>query len=217
MPLDAKLGQRLQQALRTVDEQGTAGPRLLDEARRLWRRVERLAAMKLVGAQIDRDALELSTLALQLPLRRSRKLTTGKAVRATLRDRAEESAELIVGLVGGEADETLLDRTTRILHEMPHRTPILDEAKLLADAMNLDDFGVTGLVGQIFALAKQGEGLRQFADGCRKRDVYGYWEARLRDGFHFDAVKQIAQQRLQRARQVAELLFQEMKEDGEDS
>ncbi len=82
MPLDAKLGQRLQRALRTADEQGTGGPRLLDDARRLWRRIERLAALKLVGAQIDHDALELAAFALQLPLRRSRKLTTGKAVRA---------------------------------------------------------------------------------------------------------------------------------------
>ncbi len=100
---------------------------------------------------------------------------------------------------------------------MPHRSPILDEAKLLADAVNLEDFGVTGLVGQIIALSQQGEGLRQFADGCRNRDVYGYWEARLRDGFHFDAVKQIAQRRLERARQVAQMLEEELKEDGEDS
>lgn len=217
MPLDAKLGQRIQQALRAKEKEGKAGPRLADDANRLWRRVERMVAMRLVAADIDRDALELAAHALQLPLRPSRKLATGKAGRATLRDRAEESAELIVELIGGEADEALLDRATRILHEMPHKSPIRDEAKLLADAVNLEDFGVTGLVGQIIALSQQGEGVRQFADGCRKRDAYGYWEARLRDGFHFDAVKQIAQRRLQNARQVAEMLVREMKEDGEDS
>ncbi len=214
MPLDVKLGQRLQHALRLIEEPGTAGPRLLDDAHRLWWRIGRFVEMKLVSDGLDLDALELATHALQLPLRRSRTLATGKPARATLRDRAEESAELLVGLIGEQAEERLLDRATRILHEMPHRSPILDEAKLLADAVNLDDFGVTGLVSQVIQLARQGEGMLQFADGCQKRDLYGYWEARLRDGFHFDAVKQLARARLENARRIAEVLLQELRDDG---
>jgi len=97
---------------------------------------------------------------------------------------------------------------------MPHRSPMLDEARILADAFNLEDFGVTGLVNQIIQLSVQGEGLLQFADGCRKRDAYGYWEARLRDGFHFDSAKQIARQRLDHSRQVFGLLSKELQDDG---
>ena len=213
MALDTKLRQRLEQALTVVDEHGTAGPRLVDDAVRLWRRVERFVSMNLVAEGLDLHALELATFAIQLPQRRTRILASGRPARATLRDRAEESAELLIGLAMSEADESLLDRTTRILHEMPHRSPMLDESKLLADAVNLDDFGVTGLVIQILQLSRQGEGLLQLADGLEKREQYGYWDARLKDGFHFEPVRQIARRRLDNARHVALLLMGELRED----
>ena len=51
MPLDARLRQRLEQALGVVDDHGTAGPRLLDDAVRLWRRVGRFVEMNLVPGE----------------------------------------------------------------------------------------------------------------------------------------------------------------------
>src|SRR4051812_29520751 len=102
MPLDARLRQRLEQALGVVDDHGTAGPRLLHDALRLGQRVEPLVSMTLVPAEgLDRDALELACYSLQLPLRRSRTLPTGKPQRSTVRERAEESAELLLGVAGG--------------------------------------------------------------------------------------------------------------------
>jgi hypothetical protein len=215
MPLDAKLRQRLEEALGVVDDRGTAGPRLCDDAKRLWRRVERFIDMNLVGREgLDLDALELACHALQLPLRRSRTHPTGKHQRGTLRERAEEAAELLLGVAGGEADELLLDRAARLLHEMPHRSPMLDEARLLADAVNLDDFGAVGVALQVIQLARQGEGLLQLAEGCEARELYGYWEARLKDGFHFEAVRQIAVRRLENTRAVCGLLSAELREDA---
>src|SRR4029078_9577888 len=129
MPLDAKLRQRLEEALGVVDDHGTAGPRLLDDAERVWGRVHKFIGMNLVPAEgLDLDALELACFALQLPQRRTRTLPTGKHRRDTTRERAEESAELLLGVAGGDADELLLDRAARVLHEMPHRSPMVDEA-----------------------------------------------------------------------------------------
>jgi hypothetical protein len=214
MPLDAKLRQRLEQALGVVDDHGTAGPRLVDDASRLWRRVDRFLSMGLVPRDgLDLEALELACLSLQLPTRRTRTLPTGRTQRTTLRERAEDAAELLLGIAGGEVDELLLDRATRLLHEMPHRSPMLDEAKLLADAVNLDDFGAVGVALQIIQLARQGEGVLQLAEGCEARELYGYWDARLKDGFHFDAVRQIAVRRLENTRTVCGLLSEELRED----
>lgn len=213
MPLDAKLRQRLHQALTVVDEHGTTGPRLTEDGARLWKRVQRLIAMNLVAEGLDLDALELACYAVQLAMRRGRVLSTGRPGRGTLRERAEEAAELLLGAVP-DADEQLLDRTTRLLHEMPHRSPMLDEARLIADALNLDDFGITGLVQQAIQSARQGEGVGQLADGLQKREQYGYWEARLKDGFHFEPVRQIARRRLDNARHAALLLMTELREDG---
>ena len=213
MALDTAVRERLEQALRVVDEHGTNGPRLVDDARRLWRRVWRLLSMNLLASPPDADALELACWSIYLPQRRGRFTPAGRPARATHRDRAEEAAEQLVELVGGDVDESLLDRATRLLQEMPHRPPMLDEAKLLADAVNLDDFGVIGIVQQSVQHARQGEGVAQLADGCEKREQYGYWDARLKDGFYFEAVRAIALRRLEHARHVCQLLRDELRED----
>lgn len=214
MSLDARLIKRMQKPLGVVDDHGTAGPRLLSDADRLWDRVRRFLGMSLVPSTgLDFDALELACYALQLPLRRPRAHATGRPARSTLRERAEEAAELLIGIAGADASEELLDRTTRILHEMPHRSPMLEEAKLLADALNLEDFGVTGLVNLAIQTARQGGGVGQVADGLQKRELYGYWEARLKDGFHFPPIRALARQRLEHARQVMKLLVEEIGED----
>src|SRR5688572_25542653 len=102
-------------------------------------------------------------------MRQTKALPAGRLGRTSLRDRTEQSAELLVSLLGDEIDESLLDRATRLLHETPQRSPMLDEARLLADAVNLDDFGASGLVQQMVHLTRQGEGLAQLIEGCGAR------------------------------------------------
>jgi hypothetical protein len=211
--MDAKLRQQLRALLGVVDEHDTRGSRLLDDAMRFWQRVQRLLAMNVISGQIDVQGLELACYGLQLPMRSSRLLPIGRLGRLSLRDRAEQAAELMVTVLGPDIEEGLMDRTTRLLHEMPQRSPMLDEARLLADAVNLDDFGVTGMAVQAIQLARQGESVAQLADGCQKRQQYGYWEARLKDGFHFDLVRKIAQRRLENARLFCKLLVAELEED----
>jgi hypothetical protein len=213
MSLDSKLRRRLEQTLGTVDDHQTRGRRLLDDAMRLWSRCQRFIAMRLVGADPDRDALELACFALQLPVRHAKLTITGKFSRTNLKDRCEQAAELLVTHFDSNIDEALLDRATRLLHEMPHRSPVPDEARVLADAVNLDDFGMVGLLLQMIQITRLGDGVSQLADGCEKREQYGYWEARLKDGFHFEPVRKIAAERLEHARLAAKMLLEEMSED----
>lgn len=211
MPLDARLRQRLDQALGVVDDHGTPGPRLLDDAARTWRRVKWFVSLRLVSDGLDLDALELACYAMQLPLRRSHPISTSRrAPRTNLRARAEEGAEMLIGLATEEDDELLLDRTTRVLHETHQRSPMLEESRLLADAVNLEDFGVTGLLHQMIQLCRQGDGIVQLAAGCQKREQYGYWEARLKDGFHFEPIREIARRRLDTARLMCSVLLEEL-------
>src|SRR5947207_12933278 len=71
MSLDNKLRRRLEQTLGVVDDHDTKGPRLVDDAKRLWSRCRRFIAMRLVAAEADLDALELACYALQLPVRQA--------------------------------------------------------------------------------------------------------------------------------------------------
>jgi hypothetical protein len=213
MSLEPGLRKRFEEVLSTLDDQGSLGPRLKGDAARLWKRVTKFISMNLISPEIDLDALELACYALQLPPRQGRGIISGRLGRTNLRERCEQSAELIVNLMGAEVEEKLLDRTTRLLHEVPDRSPVIDEAKLLADALNLEDFGLIGLILQTVQLALQGEGVSDLAIAAEKREEYGYWEARIKDGFHFEPVRAIAMKRLASARQVTKMLADELKED----
>ncbi|MGD0464981.1 MAG: hypothetical protein ABSB74_21055 [Tepidisphaeraceae bacterium] len=213
MSLQPVLRKRLEQVLSTVDDHGSLGPRLKGDVARLWGRLNKLISMNLIGPHVDVDGLELACYALQLPARQGRGVVAGRLGRTNLRDRCEQAAELLVSLMGSEIEESLLDRTTRLLHEVPHRNPVIDEAKLMADALNLDDFGLIGLIIQTVQLGLQGEGVADLAVAAEKREEYGYWEARIKDGFHFEPVRAIAIKRLATSRKVAKMLADELKED----
>src|SRR6185312_2664308 len=87
--VDQKLRQRLSRALNIVDEHNTSGPRLIDDAQRLWKRVQALLQLGLISIDADAEALELACYALQLPMRSRENLPAGKLGRTNLRDRTE--------------------------------------------------------------------------------------------------------------------------------
>src|SRR5690606_29720222 len=116
--------------------------------------------------------------------------------------------------VGEHIPAGLLDHTTRLLYETPQRPPVLEEAKLLADALNLDDFGAVGLLRQAIELGLRGDGVDRLAEGRDKRTAYGYWDARINDGFHFPQVRNIARRRLANAKRVVDMLDEERREDA---
>jgi hypothetical protein len=215
MALEPRLEKLLHRLLMTVDEMGARGNRLLDDARRLWTRVQRFITLGMHQAEeLDTEAIELACSALQLPLRHSRPPAPGRMLgQISLRERCEQAAELLLTHLSDPRDAALLERATRILRELPQRTPAAEESRLLADALNLDDFGVTGLFLQAMHLSRQHASVRQVADGYEKRRQYGYWEARLKDGFHFEPVREMARARLQHADRAAELLISELRED----
>jgi len=211
MSRDQKLDGRFRRLMAAVDTPESVGTRLAEEGRRLWQRLQRLLDMHLTPPELDREAMELACYALQLPDRGGR--GAGKLVQVNLKERAEQAAELIVESLNEKADEALAARTAELLRQLPQKSPELLEAKLLADAVNLDDFGLTWLMLTAMQLGRQQEALASVADGFEKRQQYGYWEARLKDGFHFEPVRQMARARLAAARQAASLLLSELAED----
>jgi len=215
MPVDATLNKRIVRALSVLDERGTTGPRLVDDAARLCRRVKKLLSMDLVPSTADSEALELSCHALQLPFAYNKSLHGQQPLRTRLKDRAILAIELLSEFFDQPtSDDSLLERTIALLEQMPERSPKLNDAKLLADAVNLDDFGVCGLIVQTIQLARQGEGLAQLMDGAEKRELYGYWDARLKDGFHFEQSRRIAQARLENARAATKLMAAEWMQEA---
>src|SRR4051812_17756991 len=199
--------------LTVVEAGGARGLRLIEEGKRLCKRVKQFVKMHLTENSLDEDALELACFALQLPSRNAKLLTPGKMGQVSLKERSEQAAELLISTAAEHVDAELLERATTILREIPQRNSKMEEARLLADSVNLDDFGITGLIAQAMQLSRQNAGVEQVADGFQKRRDYGYWEARLKDGFHYEPVRKLARDRLKYATQVVDLLLAELKED----
>jgi hypothetical protein len=214
MSLDPQIKRRMEKALVVVDDHGTRGTRLLDDADRFCTRLKKYIEMGIVAQETDSLPLELSCYALQLPLKSSMVMAAGKTGRTNLRERAEAAAEMLVGLMADAGYDSLVEQTVGIINEVYQRHPERETAMLLADALNLEDFGVIGLVNQIIGMARLGAGVVQVAEGMEKREQYGYWEARLKEGFHFEQIRGIAKKRLEHARRVANLLMNELREDG---
>jgi hypothetical protein len=120
MSLDAGLIKRLGRILRALDERATQGPRLLDDAARLWRRLQKMLAMNLVPTTADQAALELACYALQLPFAGEKSSRNKPSLRTRLRDRAALAIQLLPGVFDDPAaDQSLLQRTVALLEPMP--------------------------------------------------------------------------------------------------
>jgi hypothetical protein len=110
-----------------------------------------------------------------------------------LDDAAEMAADHLQNLLPvGDIDLTL-----RILKEYKLKQPKTSEAKLLADAISLEDVGIIGLWNQTRGVHGAGRSLEHLIKFWKTQKEYGYWEARLRDGFHFEISRKVAKKRLE--------------------
>ncbi len=102
-----------------------------------------------------------------------------------------------------------LDLMLRILKEHRKRDTQLAEARLLSDAISMEEFGLIGLWNQSRQFHAAGKSLEQLIKLWKAQHDYGYWENRLRDGFHFEAARRAARERLGRMRGIYESLQRE--------
>jgi len=201
----------LHSALSTTDS-GVKNHRLIDDATRLWKRVNRFISMGLGGSELDRSAMELACYAFQLPMK-SPKPSTFRQTGVGLRERGEQAAELLIGGYSSSYDANVIERTAGILRDLHKKNPENEETKLLADAINLDDFGAIGFVICAMNLAGAHGSIAQHAESFEKRELYGYWSVRLKDTFHFPMVRDMANKRLESTRTLSSILNQELHEE----
>lgn len=80
------------------------------------------------------------------------------------------------------------------------------EGRLLIDADNLEEFGLGFLWMAIRRGICGGKGVQAVLEAWKRRVEYHFWTARLKDSFHFDATRKLAESRLGQL----ELLMAEM-------
>lgn len=107
---------------------------------------------------------------------------------------ADWMTERVAKLVGAG----VIQQAARILRQMNNRRTDVLEARILADAENLDEIGPHSICLMVRKICAEGKGLSDIISLWDRQNEYRYWPARIKEGFHFDATRQLAGARLER-------------------
>jgi hypothetical protein len=173
-----------------------------DRAMRIIRCLERLAPV--VGERVDR--IDLAKAAALYAAIAQNAATPGRpADEDAYGDAAELAADQLKDLLPPQD----LDLMLRILQESRRRDAKMPEARILADALAMEEFGLIGLWNQNRQFHASGKALEQLLKLWKAQHDYGYWESRLRDGFHYEVSRHCARERLGQMKGIYERLQRE--------
>ncbi len=107
-----------------------------------------------------------------------------------------------------------LQRAAKAIRQCNDRRTDLVEAKILSDADNLDQIGPQAIHGMLRKLLCEGRTMKELAASWARQEEYRYWQARIKECFHFEAVRALAESRYERMRRcMAELQSAVLLED----
>jgi len=109
-----------------------------------------------------------------------------------LEDAASLLTERLDGILSAESVR-LAAQAVRVLLE---REPEILEAKIVAEARALEEFGLLSLWPALRKGMLDGKGVQALLETWRRKHEYHFWPARLKDAFRFDEVREIARRRL---------------------
>ena len=178
---------------------------LWDRAQRLVRNVEcicQLPELAKADLQIDRFCLTaaayFSDTGMAYYLKRQK--ATGKSAAIGHNNNSQAHLELSVQIVeekfAGCLDEMRIRKISRIISESGSHLTQMIEAMILSDARNLDDMGAVGTLNELRRSIGQGKGAGEVLQSWQRKIDYRYWQARLRESFRFEAVRNLAENRL---------------------
>lgn len=88
-----------------------------------------------------------------------------------------------------------LQLAARAIRQCNDRDADLIEARILAEAENLDEIGPSTIALLIRKMLAEGRTLDSLVAAWERQEEYHYWQARIKDCFKFPAVRAIAEQR----------------------
>ena len=197
MPEFDVICQIAQQTLIVPDSSGTCGNWLWDRTLRIVRNIEHICRLPEPAQQaISIERLCLITAAYFCESGLSRH-ATGPLNIPDISDAdlcnlsAKTASEKLTGIL----TETQINKISKIITESCNRFTDMAEAMILSDGRNLEDMGAAGLLHELRQHIMNGKSISEILESWKCKIQYGYWQARLKESFRYDAVRQMAEQR----------------------
>ncbi len=201
MNLDA-IWQRAKSDLIFTNDRGATDLLLWDHAERVACAVQSIASMDAARA-LAPDVPATIAAALYHEAGTVKQLRRSHATddHAGFGSQVEMSCELSAGVLERQLANLLpadsIARAAAAIYSLADHTVTSVEGDILSDADHLEEFGVLSLWATIRRTALEGKGVQALIDTWQRQQEYQYWEARLKDTFHFAEVRLAAQRRLE--------------------
>ncbi|UCF43846.1 MAG: hypothetical protein JSV99_02660 [Planctomycetota bacterium] len=186
---------------------------LWDRAQRLVRTVDYICGLPELAqssVQIDRFCLIAAAYFNESGLARYIKTKEQRGAFGLNEANGEElldlSAKVVEETLADAVERAKIEKINRIIVESGSRSAGMMEAMILSDARNLEDMGVAGVLNEFRRFVCCGRCICDVVQSWRKKKDYRYWQARLKEGFRFEPVRRLAEQRLFAAEQFMKQL-----------
>lgn len=92
-------------------------------------------------------------------------------------------------------------RAVKTIRQYSDRRTELPEARILCDADNLDQIGPQAICMMVRKLLCEGRNTAELIAAWERQEEYHYWQARIKECFHFDSIRELAERRYEAMRQ----------------
>ncbi|MCF7957724.1 MAG: hypothetical protein K9M57_04670 [Phycisphaerae bacterium] len=192
------------QVLSVPTIKGTPDRYLIDRSNRILRHCGNISQLTEVKRfQVDHECMQIATLFRDAGFARyaDQEDNTNRMVLADLTDddMRDFSSQVVQEKLGGLLNARQIERVCSIIIESGKRGTSLIEAMILSDARNLDDMGAIGIFNEFRRYHVHGRGVTEAIKSWNRKVEYEYWNARLRESFRFDSVRELARSRMETA------------------
>lgn len=119
------------------------------------------------------------------------------------------AADALREYAGDLLPERVLHLTQEAIRQINDRVSSSPEARVIAEAENLDEIGLTYILRQFRQQQVEGRSLEQLLLSWRRQQEYAFWEARINDHLRFEGAKAAARRRLAAVDQFMDALAAE--------
>ena len=109
------------------------------------------------------------------------------------------SSQVVNDKLTGAIPGPKVEKISKIIIESGNRQTRMNEAMILSDARSLDDMGAVGIFNEFRRYVVHGKGVADAIESWRRKIDYQYWQARLKESFRFESVRDLAARRFSAA------------------